>query len=288
MGELAALTTALFWSWTAFFFTVASRRVGSLTVNIFRMPLGALLLVLTYALPGGVFSATRNQVFLLALSGVIGLAIGDGFLFESFVLIGPRLTLLLFTTSPLMTAVLAYIVLGETINMIGLLGMAVTIGGVAWVITEKKEGGHGFHRRGGAYALCAALGQAVGLLFAKEALNSGIDALLATIIRMSAGTLAIAVVIPILGKPDWKGLFREKRGALPFFLGGVVFGPYLGVWLSQVAVKRTQTGIAATLFSTLPVLILPISRYVEHEKISSRAVIGAVLALIGVALLFFR
>lgn len=288
MGELAALTTAFFWSWTAFFFTVASRRLGSLTVNMFRMPLGALLLVLTYALPGGAFSATGNQVLLLALSGVIGLTIGDSFLFESFVLIGPRLTLLLFTISPLMTAVLAYYVLGETISTVGLLGMAVTIGGVVWVVMEKKNGREGARLRGGIYALCAALGQAVGLLLAKEALNTGIDALLATIIRMSAGALAMAIVIPILGKPDWKGLFREKRGALPFLAGGVFFGPYLGVWLSQVAVKRTQTGIAATLFSTLPVLILPISRYLDREKISSRAVIGALLALIGVALLFFR
>ena len=71
-------------------------------------------------------------------------------------------------------------------------------------------------------------------------------------------------------------------------LGGAVFGPFLGVWLSQVAIKYTATGIASTILSTTPIFLIPVAAVVERERTTPRAVIGAVVAVAGVALLFLR
>ena len=288
MGELAAFLTAFCWSWTSVFFTLASRRVGSLTVNILRLPLGTALLLAACLVTGKGFAIDSYQLWMLSLSGIIGLALGDAFLFESFVLIGPRLGTLLFTSSPAMTTALAYLFLGESIGPFGLLGMTTTLAGVTWVVLEKRDGRERFNLRGTLFALLGALGQSVGLVLAKPVLLSGIDPLYATLLRMTAATAAAVALASFLGLPRFvKVLFSRDRAVL-FLTGGVVFGPVLGVYLSQVAIKLTHTGIAATLFATMPILMIPISFLVMGERISLRAVIGTVIAVVGVALLFLR
>lgn len=285
-GEIAGLATALLWAWTATFFTIAGRHVGSFTVNVYRIPLGLLFLSLTHVLTGGGFSVTSYQFIFLFFSGVIGLAIGDAFLFEAFVLIGPRMTLLVFTTSPAMTAVIAFLFLNERIGWLKLLGMAVTLFAVVWVILEKRRGKRVLHARGLMYALMGSLGQAVGLVLAKSALNTGIEPLYATVLRMFGAAIGLILFLVLIRRPTGPATLWKKRAALLPLLGGVICGPFLGVWLSQVAIDLTQTGIAATLMATTPILIIPISHFVEKEKITIRAVVGAAAAIAGVALLF--
>ena len=286
MGELAALTTALCWSWTAIFFTLSSRRVGSVTINFLRLPMGSLFLLITCLCFGGRFSLNANQLVLLSLSGVIGLAVGDGFLFESFVLIGPRNAMLVYTTSPAITAFLAYYILGEELRPRSLIGMVVTLAGVVWVLMEKENGRSRFNLRGVLFALFGAAGQSIGLILAKPVLLGGVDPLFATFIRMIAATLCMTLLVKWLPLGDFKGLLAERCRPLLFLLAGVLVGPFLGVWLSQIAIKLTHTGVAATLFSTIPVILIPITYFVEGERASLRSCLGAVIAVVGVALLF--
>lgn len=288
MGELAALSAAFLWAWTATFFTIAGRHIGSWAVNTFRVPLGLLFLVITFLLMGGSFHATPYQLIILSISGIIGLTLGDGFLFEAFVLIGPRLTTLIFTISPLITAVLAYLFLKETIGPIGLTGMILTISGVTWVVAARQNGSRRISLKGVGFALIGASGQAVGLILAKLALNTGMEALPATIFRM-AGALASMILLFPFFKNSYSDKFsRGIRRAIWPLLGGTICGPFLGVWLSQVSIKLTLTGIAATLMATVPIIILPISRYIEKDRITLRAVLGALVAVTGVAMLFIR
>jgi drug/metabolite transporter (DMT)-like permease len=67
---------------------------------------------------------------------------------------------------------------------------------------------------------------------------------------------------------------------------GAIFGPFLGVSFSLLAVQQTATGIASTIMSIVPVLIIPPAVLVLHERVSARALIGAIAAVAGVALLF--
>jgi drug/metabolite transporter (DMT)-like permease len=293
LGEIAGLSTAICWSLTSIAFTIASRRIGALQVNLYRLPAAIFLLGITYFLFWGNLNVSGEVVFWLAASGVVGLAIGDTFLFQAMVIIGARLSMILMALAPPMAALLAYLFLGEIISPIGILGIAVTIAGVIWVVAERTPDPGGIKRRislkGVLWGILAALGQAVGLILAKKGLNSDIHAFLATLIRMLGATAILWPITMLSGKvKNPIRIFSNDRGSLKYMILGIIFGPYLGVTLSLVSVKYTQTGIAATLMSTMPVIMIPMVITIEKEKVSRRAILGAAIAVTGIAILFLR
>ena len=141
LGELAALGTSLCFSFTSTFFTLAGRQVGSVVVNRIRLLLavGFLMLVhwvlLGQPLPLGV---EPERWFWLGLSGIIGLVLGDAFLFQAFVMIGPQPSMLMMSLAPVISAFAAWVFLGETLNGRQLLAVALTVAGVVWVILERS------------------------------------------------------------------------------------------------------------------------------------------------------
>ena len=293
LGEIAGLTTALCWSLTAIVFTAASKRIGSLQVNLYRLPMALTLLFFSYFFIDGRFEILRSNLSWLLASGVVGLAVGDSFLFEAMVLIGARLSMILMALAPPMTALLAYFFLGETVGFTGILGIAVTIGGVSWVVAERRSDSNGLPNKiswfGIICGVCGALFQAIGLILAKKGLSAEVSPLLATLIRMSGATAAMWSVTLFLRKiKNPVHLFKADYTALKQMLLAVVFGPVLGVTLSLVAIKYTETGIAATLIATVPVVMIPFLIVIEKEWPTWRAVLGAVITVGGIAMLFLR
>jgi len=229
----------------------------------------------------------------LALSGIIGLAIGDSFLFRAFVILGTRLTLLIFTISPIIAAIAAWIMLGEILGLSAILGIAVTLAGVAWVTAERsyqnsmtQYADKGSKTFGIIMAVLGAAGQAVGLVLAKAGMADGLAPLPATFVRMVSAGLAIWMFS--LLRRDIKETFAKFKDKKALLLAacGSICGPFLGVWMSLVAVKNTEAGIAAAIMATVPVLVIPLVIIVYKEKVSVRAVFGAVLASAGVIILF--
>jgi len=218
----------------------------------------------------------------------VGLAVGDYLLFRSFVMMGPRRTMLVYTVSPALTAVLGLIFLSENIGLLGLAGMTVTLGGIAWTLKEKREDAAPLNRAAVACTVVAALGQAGGLILAKSALNTGIAPLPATFLRMAAAAAAVLIASPLTGHGRRLPKMKGNNRAFWALLGGAIFGPFLGVWLSQIAIKYAPTGIAATILSTTPIFLIPVSAWVEKEKATAKAVCGALVAVAGVAILFIR
>jgi drug/metabolite transporter (DMT)-like permease len=293
LGEIAGLTTALCWSLTAIVFTAASKRIGSLQVNLYRLPMALTLLFVSYFFIDGRFEILRSNLSWLLASGVVGLAIGDSFLFEAMVLIGARLSMILMALAPPITALLAYFFLGETVGFTGILGIAVTIGGVSWVVAERRSDSNSLPNKISWFGiLCGVLGalfQAIGLILAKKGLSAEVSPLLATLIRMSGATAAMWSVTLFLRKiKNPVQLFKADYTALKQMLLAVVFGPVLGVTLSLVAIKYTETGIAATLIATVPVVMIPFLIVIEKEWPTWRAVLGAVVTVGGIAMLFLR
>ena len=208
-GELAALTTAICWSFTAIFFSESGRRIGSFRVNSIRLVFAAgIYCIILLATTGQLFPGdiNRTQVLWLALSGLIGLVIGDGCGFKALVMIGPRVTTLLWATAPIMATVIAWVFLHERLHLVHLIGILITVCGVFWVVAERryKDSNHfGLHAehpdsgtllKGILLGLAAALGQAAGLVLSKHAmLNCGgtIDALPASFIRMLTSLIII-------------------------------------------------------------------------------------------------
>jgi drug/metabolite transporter (DMT)-like permease len=293
IGELAALATSLCWSFTSTFFTLSGRRVGSVVTNRVRLLLAVAFLtaahwLLRLPLPTG---APAWRWAWLAASGVVGLVLGDALLFQAFVMIGPRVTMLLMSLVPLIGTALAWWFLGEVLTPAQLAGMALTIAGVAWVVAERAPG-DGADRPRRVFALGvlgglgAAAGQALGLVLAKPGLAGDFPALSGTWMRMvaAAGVTWVFTALVRQVRPTFRAL-RDRPDALRYLLGGAFFGPFLGVTLSLVAVQRAPVGVASTLMALPPVFLLPISRVVFGETVGWQAVAGTLVAVAGVALL---
>ncbi|MCZ7647939.1 MAG: DMT family transporter [Planctomycetota bacterium] len=291
-GEFAALGTAVCWTGSALFFSAAAHRIGSLTLNQVRLFMAFAFLALYgwltrgYAVPG---DATPEAWGWLALSGFIGFTLGDLCLFRSYLLVGPRLSMLVMSLWPPLAALCGWLLLGETLRAQDWLGMALTLSGVAWVVLERQpEAGEQSSLRrfqGIALAFGGAVGQALGLVLGKFGMGE-YDPFAATQIRVVAGIAGFAVLFLCIGwwPRVWESL-SDGRGML-YSLGGSFFGPFLGVGLSLLAVQHTATGIASTIMALVPVLIIPCTVLLHKEKVSLRAFAGAMLAVGGTALLF--
>ncbi len=324
IGELAALGAAMCWVFTSMAFAAAARRIGPTTVNITRIFLALLLLLaICRVLFGEWMPAVGYQnLALLGASGIIGLAVGDQFLLLSFVDVGPRMTMLLMTVAPPVAAVLAWPLLDEPLGWLQVLGIAITMTGIAWVVLERpehtdKRPRHHQHRlRGVIFGTLGGICQAIGLILSKLGMGhfpgaqkdaALVDPWIATMYRMIFAAFGISIMVGVLRiSRNGKNAIQTKvamaqncgsssgddpnphRGllfALMMVCIGVTFGPVLGVWNSMVAVDRAQAGIAATLMAMTPVFILPFAIWIEKERISWRAAIGAMIAVTGVAIL---
>jgi drug/metabolite transporter (DMT)-like permease len=293
LGELAALLAALLWAFNSLLYTVAGRRVGSNTVNTLRIWLALFLLtgihLLIYHTPLP-WTMDPKALFYLAMSGVVGLVIGDGCLFEAFVLIGARLGMLMMLLVPIFSTIFAWLFLHEKLVLIEIVGIFVTVLGIAWVIFEKNENNTGPKAKlawGIFLGALAAFGQALGLLFSKMGMKGGVNAISANWVRMAAAAFSILVLSLLLGRMahHWQGL-KNRKAFLEIGIGAVI-GPVLGVCLSLVAIVKINVGIASTLMSLSPVMLIPLSYVFFKERVSVGVVIGTFVALMGAMILFF-
>ncbi len=291
IGETAALITAGLWAVTALVFDGAAQRIGGQLTNISRLTLSAILLFVTVVIARWFAPVPITDVLLLALSGWIGLLFGDGFLFKAFELIGVRISMLVMSLVPALSALMAFIFLKESLTLTVIIGMIITLAGIMFVVSEgSPEEKHELTFFGVFCAVMGAAGQAGGMLFAKAAFSHGeINSFVASFTRIFSSVLLYLPFMMLAKK--YIGpvkLFKTDRKSFYLALAGAILGPYCGMTLSLVAVKNTSVGIASTLMATTPVIMLPILHYYKKEKISLRGIIGAIIAVAGVAILFLH
>lgn len=293
-GEIAALATSLFFTATSTQFTLAGREVGSVVVNRTRLLLAIGWLALAHLLfkiplP---FNTESNRWLWLGLSGIVGLVIGDTMLFQAFVWIGPRLSMLLMSLAPIISTIIAWVFLGEVLSYMQISAILITVGSIAWVILERNARtlsitNNPNYGRGVFYGFGAAISQALGLVFAKQGLLGSFSPISGTFIRMFIAAIAlwsITIVSKQASQTVHSVLTHHK--ARWFLLGGSFTGPFLGVTLSLFAVQHTKIGIASTLMALPPLFLLPVGYFIFQEQIGMRAIIGTCIAIFGVALLF--
>lgn len=138
-GELSALLTAALWTGSSMTFAAATMRVGSMYVNVVRLIMAALLLPLILFTAGISIAVSSSQFGFLILSGFVGFVFGDTFLFKSFEYNSARICMLIMACAPAVTAIFAFFVLGESLSLMGLLGMIVTLAGIALVVLEQPD-----------------------------------------------------------------------------------------------------------------------------------------------------
>ncbi len=274
-------------------FAGAIRRIGSVQVNVARLVMAAVLLLLTVLAANLSMRLSFGQYAYLSISGFIGLVFGDTFLFKSFQVNGARISMLIMSLAPAISAVLAYFILGEMLSAWGIIGIIVTTAGIVLVIVsnQKSESTRVKVTRSGlVYGFLGALGQGAGLVFARLAFVEGeINGFVATFIRIAASVIILLPLTLLTGRiKDPVRVFSKDRRALMLTIGGAIFGPYLGITLSLIAIMYTKVGIAATLIATVPILMLPLVRFIYKERLSWHAIVGACVAVGGVAILFLR
>jgi len=294
MGELAALLVAVCWSISSLSFEAAGKRIGSLQVNFIRLVLAFIFLTLF----NGIFrhqfwpqSFSAHAWFWLSLSGLVGFVFGDYFLFNAYVIVGARISMLIMSLVPLITATIGWLFLGEMMSLREILAMLVTISGVVFVIIGRntENGKLKFSQpvTGILYAFGGAIGQAVGLVLSKYGMGD-YNAFGATQIRVITGMIGFALIFLILKRFPLLMKAVNNRSAIKFTTLGAFIGPFLGVSLSLYAVQHTVTGIASTIMAIVPVLIIPIEVLIKKEKVTFREVTGAIVAVGGVALYFIE
>ena len=327
VGEIISLFVALSWTVTALFAEVASKRMGSLPLNVVRMTMSLSLLVLTLWLTMGTPSprfADGSTWLWLLLSGVVGYVIGDYCLMQGYIYIGSRFGQLFMTLSAPTAAITGRLLLGEQMRPLAILGMMVTLSGIALSILSKKENGKGSDSsftfrfslppKGIFFAAVAGICQGFGLVLSKIGLQHydaaiaalGVDpqavpdgALLplplylsvpfaSTMIRATIGLVGFFVLLVVFHR-DWRQRLSHAvhdRRAMWCVFGATIFGPFVGVSASLLATQYTSTGIAQTLFALTPILIIAPAALLFHQRVTLREIVGAVISVAGVCLFF--
>lgn len=294
LGEGAALATALLWAVSYTQFALAVRRLGASALNRLRLLVAlAFLLIAHVALYGRILPRASAQGWLwLSLSGVIGFALSDAFLFRALFHLGPHRTSLVMSLIPVTSALLAWWTLGERLSLVQALAAVATLSGIVWVLSARGPARSGSsllgssRRMGVLFALGAVCSQSLRYILSLQGMRSGLPPLSANTAQILAATLILWTLS--IARGAWADDVRSvrDRSALRATVAGAAAGPFLGVTLSMVALLRAPVGVASTLMAMSPVFLLFVSKRLFGEAISLRAAIGTGIAVGGVAALF--
>ncbi len=306
VGELISIGVALSWTVASLWSEVASKRLGAQVMNTWRMAISvAVYAVLSWVLLGAPYPVHASAVtwMWLSLSGFIGFFLGDICLLGSYVVIGARLGQLFMTLAPAFASFFGWIILGQALSWKSLLAMAVTMAGIGITVLGHESGKRislQIPLKGVLLGIGAALGQGLGLIISGIGMNHylaeipedvlpGIEAFIpfsANMIRCIAGFVACWLLV-LLTKPvpGMSAFLHDGKSAHAMAIV-VLTGPVLGVGFSLMALRFTAAGIASTLQSTTPILLLLPSHWMFGEKITPRSILGAVVSVIGVSLFF--
>ena len=297
-GEIAGVLTAVFWTVTSLAFESAGKKVGSLSVNLIRLVIAFFFIGIYSWIVRGFFFPTDATLFQwqwLALSGLVGFVIGDLLLFQALVVIGARISMLMMALAPPFAAFIGWLVLGEVLSPTNLMGMVITLTGIVIVILKRErteENGvfttkikSNYSVQGILLALGGAIGQGAGLVLSKKGMGD-YDAFSASQIRVLTGIVGFIIILTLMKRWHRFGAALKNGSAMKRITLGAFFGPFLGVSFSLLAVQHTQAGIAATLMSITPVLIIAPAVFLFKEKINWKEILGAVITVIGIAFFF--
>ncbi|AIS58055.1 DMT family transporter [Vibrio coralliilyticus] len=292
-GEIAALSAAVVWALATWIYSQFSHHFSAMQLNIVKgvAASGMMLVVMPWIeMPTMAISATHLAI--LAVSGIIGIAVGDSAYFASLKRIGANKTLLLESLAPPLSGVLALVALGSVLPLQSWLGVLLTTLAVTFVIFQPDASGEQTNWSGVGFGLLASVCQASGVVISHYALVAGdLPPLLGALIRLSVGVLTVAMVIVLFEQRPFssmrKHLGQLTKSAFLWLLGAIFVGTFLALWLQQIALKHANPAIAQTLIATSPLFMLFIY-IVKGEKVTAKSIIGTLAAVGGISLFFLR
>lgn len=296
LGESFAFITAVSWAVSSIIFEAATKKSDSISVNVIRLVFGIIFLGIVTFFTKGLFipadAGSRNWTF-LGISGIIGLFLGDMFLYEAYFLIGARLSMLFLTLTPLIVGFFGFLFLGEKLTLLQITAMLITCSGILMVTIKPKEkntdtdsGGRRLTPKGTLFIILAVTFEALGNIFTKIG-SYNYDAGSSTQIRMICALLVFLFYLTFTKR--WGKVIntaKDIKASSLIFAGTVV--STLGITFLVAAFNRINTGVASTISSISPVIIIPISVLVFKEKVKFREILGAVISVTGIAIFFLK
>ncbi|MFB2866105.1 DMT family transporter [Aeromonas sp. MdU4] len=289
--EWLAVASASLWAIAALISVKPARHLGAFAYSRWRMFLVTLMLGSMSLLTGGWQTLTASTLPQLALSGLIGIFIGDTALYACMNRLGPRRSGLLFSCHALFSALLGLWLFNEQLTGWRLLGAILVFAGVLLAILfgrrsssnewEQIRGSLGI---GIGLGLTAALCQSLGVIIAKPVMMSGtVDAVSGSGIRMASALLAHCTLRTI-GMPLARPINPINRQIFALITANGFLAMALGMTLILVALRQGEVGMVAILSSTTPVILLPLLWWHSGERPSLAAWVGALIATLGTAL----
>ncbi|MGB3491358.1 MAG: DMT family transporter [Elainellaceae cyanobacterium] len=293
-GEVAALAAALIWAVSSTVYASFGRQLPPTVLNLTKGVVAIALISITLVLRGDAWNAMdRVSLLMLIASGIVGIGIGDTAFFLALNSLGARRALLMEALAPPLAALLALVFLSELLDVKAYLGIVLTVFGVAWVVVERTsatvEGmteGKMQLKTGLFFGFIAALCQAAGAVLSRAALaETDISPLWSSLVRILAGTVVVLGWMS-LKRPVAESLKPLRSPRFLVLIASTAFAStFIAIWLQQIALKYTATGIAQALSATSPLFVIPIAALMG-DRISLRSIAGAIIALAGVWILF--
>lgn len=304
LGELISIGVAFSWTATALLSEFGSKRMGNLTLNVMRMGIALIFsAILFWVMTGSPLpaKASTEAYGWMILSGIVGYVIGDFCLFQCYIIIGSKFGQLFMTLAPITAAIMAWFTLGQSIRPTAIIAMAVTLVGIAISVLGRGDTHHKVTLKlplnGVLFAIGAAVCQGVGLVLSKIGMDHYEASMttpsapwmlpfFANFFRCVAGIIGFLILMRF--KEGYKSLRKNvtDRTSMTVATLTTIFGPFVGVGCSLLAVQYTGAGIASTLMALTPIIIILPAYWIFKQPISLKSVIGAIISVVGVSLFF--
>ena len=295
LGAFASLSCALTWAIASLVFASAlsQTKATAAGLGVVKAVIATPLLLLVGVVSGAGLPDVGEKLPTLALTSVLGLLVADTAWLQSLSRLGVARGVLLIPLVPVTTAVLARVFLDEHLAPLALVGGALTLGGVVLATRTKDDDGTptAFTATGVALGAAYVLSQAGSNVLLKSVLI-GTEALHVASLRLLLGIPML--VLLVVGHSLWqgRGVGGGLAGIVPLLSGdrlprvavAAIVGTMGGIWLGSIGTQRLPVAVATTLAATTPVWALVLLR-LRGESVPVRAVVGAVVAIVGVGLL---
>jgi len=294
--ELAALGAALCWTFAALLAGDLSRQLGGITFNRLRN-VGVFMVLLIFVSAAGLWhSVQQNQLFIILLSGLVGIAVGDSFLFSAMKRLGPRRAQILYACNAPISVILGMVFLNESLSLTAVLGITLVFSGVIAAISlgRPQTGSKPLHiwevteghlSIGIGMGLLSALGQSIGAIIIKPVLDAGAHPMAVSALRVGVSAAFLSILYYFnrgTGNPP----ISIQQHLLSTLNGVLAIG--IGVSLLLYAFSIGDVGIASILSSTQAVMMLPVIWWKTRQRPAAGAWFGALLVVIGMAVIFNR
>lgn len=296
VGEIAALSAAVAFSFASVCYTFAGRKVDAVTAIAMSLPISWIGLLVIHEVTLGEFFPSYvpfDRWFFLSASGILAYVVAAYCLFNAFQQIGPRLTLLITAFAPVLSAILAWVFLGQTLPLSATIGIAAVLFGIVWVVAERNgtqlSGREPEVRQGVVYASLATVAQAAAFVLASRGVSGGFPPFSATLIRITAGMITLWAFVAVRRNVKATATIFRKGVRLSLqLLGAGLLGPVTAGSLLLLSFQHAPVGVATTLANTTAIILIPIGYFVFKERITPRAIVGTLVTIIGIAILFAR